>query len=137
MQDAIQLFDSWSGLLSPQDFKTFAQPYLVQITEALSEITEVIIFAKGSWYALDDLAQTNASALGVDWCISPKMAREFTQNNITLQGSLDPHKLLLPIPELQKGSERNDRSVWGTEIYSQSWTRNYAAHTCGSCQSIC
>src|SRR5665213_1913041 len=50
--DVIQVFDSWSGCLSPGDFKMFAQPYLIQIADALKDIVPVILFPKGSWYAL-------------------------------------------------------------------------------------
>jgi uroporphyrinogen decarboxylase len=100
--DAIQVFDSWSGLLSPADFNTFALPYLNRIAQELAPLSPVILFPKGSWYALPDLLQTNASALGIDWCITPQMARELTKNAITLQGNFDPNNLLLPIPQLQK-----------------------------------
>lgn len=99
--DVIQVFDSWSGCLSPEDFKQFAQPYLIQIADALKEFAPVILFPKGSWYALKELSKSSASAIGIDWCISPKMAREMTGHKITLQGNLDPAKLLLPIPEIK------------------------------------
>lgn len=100
--DVVQVFDSWSGSLSPADFKLFAQPYLIQIADTLKDDAPVILFPKGSWYALNELSESNASALGIDWCISPKMAREMTGNKITLQGNFDPAKLLLPIPEIKK-----------------------------------
>ncbi len=100
--DALQVFDSWSGLLSPADFKIFAQPYLEKIAKDLSEYVPVILFPKGSWYALGDLANSAASALGVDWCITPKLARQLSHSSITLQGNFDPAKLLMPIPQLQK-----------------------------------
>ena len=95
--DALQVFDSWSGCLSPGDFKVFAQPYLVQIADALKESAPVILFPKGSWYALKELSDSSASGLGLDWCISPKMARELTGNKIVLQGNFDPAKLLMPV----------------------------------------
>jgi uroporphyrinogen decarboxylase len=100
--DVVQVFDSWSGCLSPEDFKKFAQPYLVQIANALKDNAPVILFPKGSWYALKDLSESSASGLGIDWCISPKMARELTSNKITLQGNFDPAKLLLPVAEIKK-----------------------------------
>lgn len=100
--DVVQVFDSWSGCLSPNDFKVFAQPYLVQIADALKEDAPVILFPKGSWYALEELSMSDASGLGIDWCISPGYARELSGNNITLQGNFDPAKLLLPIPEIKK-----------------------------------
>src|SRR5665213_2768443 len=100
--DVLQVFDSWSGCLSPTDFKLFSQPYLIQIADALKDHAPVILFPKGSWYALKELSESSASALGIDWCISPAMAREMTGNKITLQGNFDPAKLLLPIPEIKK-----------------------------------
>jgi len=100
--DVVQVFDSWAGALSPADFAVFAQPYLQQIATSLKAHAPVILFAKGSWYALKDLSKSGASGLGLDWCVSPQMAREFTSNSITLQGNFDPAKLLAPIPEIKK-----------------------------------
>jgi uroporphyrinogen decarboxylase len=100
--DVVQVFDSWSGCLSPGDFKLYAQPYLVQIADALKELAPVILFPKGSWYALKELSESSASGLGLDWCIAPQMARELTGNKIALQGNFDPAKLLLPVAELKK-----------------------------------
>jgi len=100
--DLLQVFDSWSGCLSPEDFKAFAEPYLIKITDALKDEVPVILFPKGSWYALPELSESSASGIGIDWTISPKMAREMTGNKITLQGNFDPAKLLLPVPEIKK-----------------------------------
>ena len=100
--DLVQVFDSWAGALSPADFKTYAQPYLIQIADALKDEVPVILFPKGTWYALKDLSQSSAAGLGLDWCIDPKFARELTNNSITLQGNFDPSKLLAPIPEIKK-----------------------------------
>src|SRR3954470_19510711 len=84
--DLVQVFDSWAGSLSPADFKTFAQPYLVKIADALKDDAPVILFPKGTWYALKDLSESSASGLGLDWCVDPKVARQLTGNKITLQG---------------------------------------------------
>ena len=100
--DLVQVFDSWSGMLSPADFKLYAQPYLVQIADAVSSHAPVILFPKGSWYALTDLNETSAAGLGLDWSITPEMARSMTNNSITLQGNFDPSKLLAPIPQIKK-----------------------------------
>jgi uroporphyrinogen decarboxylase len=100
--DVVQVFDSWAGSLSPEDFKRFAQPYLVQIADALKNHAPVILFPKGSWYALKDLSESSASGVGIDWCISPKMARELTSRKITLQGNFDPAKLVLPVDQIKK-----------------------------------
>ncbi len=117
--DVLQVFDSWSGMLSPADFKVFAQPYLIQIADALYHEVPVILFPKGSWYALKDLSTTSASGLGIDWCISPGFARELTNNKITLQGNFDPAKLLLPIPKIRKAV---------TEMIDAFGAQNYIAN---------
>src|SRR5687767_13671 len=61
--DTVQVFDSWAGILNPADFKQYAQPYLLQIADSLKEDVPVILFPKGSWYALKDLS--NSSAAGI------------------------------------------------------------------------
>ena len=114
--DTVQVFDSWSGMLSPADFKIFAQPYLLQIADAVSEVCPVILFPKGSWYAMADLSKSSASGLGLDWTVTPQLGRELTNNSITLQGNFDPSKLLAPIPEIKK-SVREMIDGFGTRRY--------------------
>ena len=100
--DVVQIFDSWGGMLSPVDYKEFSWKYMDQIIEALKELSPVIVFAKGCWYALEDMSKSNASALGVDWTVSPKIARYLTKNSITLQGNFDPARLLSPPSEIKR-----------------------------------
>ncbi len=114
--DVVQVFDSWAGSLSPADFNEFSKPYLLQITQGVKDHAPVILFPKGSWYALSDLSKSGASALGVDWTVAPKTAREFTNNSITLQGNFDPSKLLAPIPEIIK-SVNEMIDGFGTQKY--------------------
>ena len=114
--DTVQVFDSWAGSLSPSDFKIFAQPYLLQISDALKNDAPVILFPKGSWYALKDLSQSSAAGIGIDWCITPQFARELTNNRITLQGNFDPARLLAPIPQIKK-SVKEMIEAFGTNQY--------------------
>jgi len=100
--DTIQIFDSWGGLLSKDDFENISLKYIRQIVEALKDETLVIIFAKGAWHSLESMAATGAHGLGIDWCIEPEMARKFAGDNIILQGNFDPAKLLSPIPVIEK-----------------------------------
>ncbi|MFI5157037.1 MAG: uroporphyrinogen decarboxylase, partial [Chitinophagales bacterium] len=74
--DTVQVFDSWSGSLSPADFRNFAQPYLLEIADAISKKVPVILFPRGSWYALKEIGQSSAAGIGIDWTISPQTARE-------------------------------------------------------------
>jgi len=100
--DVVQIFDSWGGLLSPEDFGILSLPYIRRIVAALKDIVPTIIFAKGAWYALPEMATTGANGLGIDWCIRPEMARQLAGDKIALQGNFDPAKLLAPIPVIQK-----------------------------------
>lgn len=90
---AVQVFDSWGGMLSPEDYQEFSWQYIQQITEALSPLTHVVVFGKGCWFALEDMAKAPVSALGVDWTIKPELARSLTNNAVTLQGNFDPARL--------------------------------------------
>ena len=99
--DTVQLFDSWGGLLSPDDYNIFSWPYIQQIVTALKDDIPVIVFGKGCWFALHDMAKSGASALGVDWTCSARNARYLSGGQITLQGNFDPSRLLSPIPTIK------------------------------------
>jgi len=114
--DVLQIFDSWSGLLSPADFESWAQPYLLQIQQALQPLCPVILYPKGSWYALKDLADNGTMAMGVDWCIKPQFARELVGPYVTLQGNLDPAKLLQTTAEI-KTDVHNMINAFGAQRY--------------------
>ncbi|HEX7904437.1 MAG TPA: uroporphyrinogen decarboxylase, partial [Chitinophagaceae bacterium] len=117
--DTVQVFDSWAGSLSSADFSIFAQPYLLQIADALKDDAPVILFPKGSWYALKELSESSAAGIGIDWCVTPQLARELTGNKITLQGNFDPAKLLAPIPQIKQ---------WVKEMIDGFGTQNYIAN---------
>jgi len=100
--DAIQIFDSWGGLLGPDDFEHLSLRYIRQIVDALKDVVPTIIFAKGAWHSLPEMAATGAQGLGIDWCIRPQMARRLAGERVALQGNFDPAKLLAPVPVIQK-----------------------------------
>jgi uroporphyrinogen decarboxylase len=117
--DIVQVFDSWAGALSPADFKAYAQPYLVQISDAVSTDAPVILFPKGTWHAIEDLSKTSASGIGIDWTITPQQARAFAGDRVALQGNFDPSKLLAPIPQINK---------WVKEMIDGFGTQRYIAN---------
>ena len=100
--DAVQIFDSWGGLLSPEDYQIFSWPYIQQIVTVLKNEAPVIVFGKGCWFALNEMGRSGASALGVDWTCSARNARYLSGGKITLQGNFDPSRLLSPIPKIKK-----------------------------------
>jgi uroporphyrinogen decarboxylase len=115
--DVLQVFDSWSGLLSPEDFDRFAGPYLLQIAEAVAPHAPVILFPKGSNYALNTLsAHEYVAGIGLDWTVRPADARRETQNRVTLQGNFDPGKLFLRPDEIRQ-EVRKMIDAFGTKGY--------------------
>jgi uroporphyrinogen decarboxylase len=113
---AVQVFDSWAGLLGPEDFSEWALPYLLEITAAISDVP-VILYPKGSWYALERLAyKSGAAAIGVDWTVSPEYARKATGGQVTLQGNFDPSKLMLP-PDAIKAAVNRMIRRFGVQHY--------------------
>lgn len=114
--DALQLFDSWGGVLSPQDYERYSWRYTKQIVEALSAEVPVIIFAKGCWYALEAMSQSKAAALGVDWSCSPVVARKLTGGKKVLQGNLDP-AWLLSSPEVIREKTQQMIRAFGKTHY--------------------
>ncbi len=87
--DLVQLFDSWAGELPPAHYRTFALPYLRRICAALPEVPKTV-FAKGAWFAMEELADLPCQVLGLDWNMSPEWAKAVTAGKKVLQGNMDP-----------------------------------------------
>lgn len=106
---ALQVFDSWAGVLSPADFTRWSLPYLAQIakgvkTELGDAQVPIILFAKGvGGHALPQLEQTDYDVLALDWTTTPKTARN--QTSKTLQGNLDPSLLYAGKDAIRAGVE--------------------------------
>ena len=100
--DVVQIFDSWGGMLAPKDYQEFSWRYIKQIVDALEDSAPTIVFGKGCWFALGEMARSGAAALGVDWTCSPQNARYLSGGKITLQGNFDPARLLSPPSEIKK-----------------------------------
>ncbi len=98
--DLIQIFDSWAGELPPAHYREFAVPCLQQICAALPD-TPKTVFAKGAWFALEDLGELPCEVIGLDWNIPPAFARARC-NGKTLQGNLDPCTLYADAQTIEK-----------------------------------
>lgn len=92
---AVQIFDTWGGILSDAAFKRYDLPYLQQVVSGLNRRAEnrqvpVVIFTKGGGLWLEQLAQLGADALGTDWTVNLQQARQRVGTQVALQGNLDP-----------------------------------------------
>lgn len=88
--DAIQLFDSWGGIIAGPDYEAASLRWLRRIIAALPADFPVILYAKGLAPQVTDLAFSGARVLGLDWTIDLGIARRLVPANVALQGNLDP-----------------------------------------------
>ena len=98
----VQVFDSWGGELGPEDYETFALPYVQRIVHALKATgVPVIVFGTSMSTLLPQLVRTGADVVGCDWRIHLDEARARVGEGVALQGNLDPLALFLPQAELE------------------------------------
>jgi len=86
--DIVQLFDSWAGILSPEQYRIFSLPYIKQICDAITEVP-VTVFAKGAFFARKEIGELSCSVVGLDWNMDIAESRALIPDK-TLQGNLDP-----------------------------------------------
>jgi len=95
---AVMIFDTWGGILTPRDYKLFSLAYMDRIVKGLKRENEgrkvpVILFTKGGGAWLKDMAATGCDALGVDWTLNIGDARKQVGDQVALQGNMDPSVL--------------------------------------------
>lgn len=92
----IQMFDSWAGQLTPQDYRTFALPYqqrVVQQVKATHPDTPMILYISGSAGVLELMGESGVDIVSVDWTVDMADARRRLGSNIAVQGNVDPAAL--------------------------------------------
>ena len=95
---ALQVFDTWGGVLSPAMYREFSLPYLARIARELdrgegADRAPLILFGKGNGAYLDALAASGTDAVGVDWTVELGEAARRTGGQVAVQGNLDPATL--------------------------------------------
>jgi len=86
--DALQLFDSWAGILGHEQYQEFGMRYIQQIVKEFTE--PFTVFSKGAYSSLSNLMDLSCSTIGLDWNTSIENARKLCGETKTLQGNLDP-----------------------------------------------
>ncbi len=97
--DAVQIFDSLGGLLSSEEYEEISGRWIRRIIESLEGAVPVILFSRGTAGCLQELVQTGAQVLGLDWSISLAEARLHMPATMGVQGNLDP-VILTTTPEI-------------------------------------
>jgi uroporphyrinogen decarboxylase len=99
---AVQLFDSWVGTLSPADYERFVQPHMKRLFAALPPDVPTIHFGTGTGALLELQRDAGGTVIGLDWRVELDRARERLGWSVAVQGNLDPAVLLAPIPEIER-----------------------------------
>jgi len=114
--DAVMIFDSWGGALSHHEYESHSLNYMKVIIANLNlmgfESTPKIIFTKGGGQWLDLQAKSGADALGIDWQTNLGNARKVLNDQLVLQGNLDP-AILLSEPKAIRSAVRNTLDSYG------------------------
>mgnify|MGYP006082669567 FL=1 len=87
--DIVQIFDSWAGILSREQYLEFGMKYVSRICDAINEVP-VTVFAKGAYFARKEMGELNCNTIGLDWNMDVQKSRELIGKDKTLQGNLDP-----------------------------------------------
>ena len=99
--DAVMIFDTWGGVLTPVQYQLFSLNYMKQIVEHLkndpaTKNTPIILFTKNGGQWLEKMADSGCDALGIDWTTDLQQARARVGHRVALQGNLDPCVLYAP-----------------------------------------
>ena len=129
---AVMIFDTWGGALADGAYQTFSIAYLRAVVEQLKrdsggERVPVIVFTKGGGLWLEEIAAIGCDAVGLDWTVNLRRARERTGDRCALQGNLDPMALFAPADALRAqarrvlddfGRPQRDDGRWGGHVFN-------------------
>lgn len=104
---AVMIFDSWGGILSPKDYQQFSLFFMQEIVAFLKSQPQtkdcpIILFTKQGGQWLEALAATGCQAVGIDWTVDMKNARLRVGEKVALQGNVDPSQLYAPPKVIQE-----------------------------------
>ncbi len=104
---AVQIFDSWGGVLSGPAYEEFSLRYMHKIVDGLlrehdGRKVPVVLFTKGGGQWLEAIADTGCDAVGLDWTVNLQQARARIGHRVALQGNMDPSMLYAPIPRIEQ-----------------------------------
>ncbi|HPH81635.1 MAG TPA: uroporphyrinogen decarboxylase [Flavobacteriales bacterium] len=102
--DMIQLFDSWAGILSPEQYEEFSLRYIRRICDSIQEVP-VTVFAKGAFFARKQLGLLSCNTIGLDWNMDIEESRSLIGSSKTLQGNMDPCLLYSDFNTIKNATE--------------------------------
>lgn len=111
--EIVQVFDSWAGILSEEQYREFALPYISKICDAINDVP-VTVFAKGAYFVRKEIGKLNCRTIGLDWNMDPIVSRELIGADKTLQGNLDPCVLYSDFKTIERKTKEMLEKFKGT-----------------------
>jgi len=102
---AVQLFDSWVGTLSPADYREFVLPHTRAVITHLTPEVPVIHFGVGTSTLLPSMKEAGGDVIGLDWRVELGPAWERLGHDVAVQGNLDPAVLLSGLPDIRRAAQ--------------------------------
>lgn len=102
--DIVQIFDSWAGILGPEQYQEFGLRYISKICDAIEDAPK-IVFAKGAFFSRAELNDVNCDVVGLDWNMGIEESRKLMPNKV-LQGNLDPCALYGSINDVKNETKK-------------------------------
>jgi uroporphyrinogen decarboxylase len=104
---AVQIFDTWGGILPPDEFREFSLRYIDQVLKLLKcNGAPTIVFCKDCAHSLEAIADIGCNVVGLDWSIDIGKARMMVGSYAALQGNLDPTILYAPPERIREGVKK-------------------------------
>lgn len=122
--DVVQIFDSWGGNLSEEDYRRFALPANQRIIETVRHRAPVVLYVGGGSHLLSSMYDSGADCLSVDWRTSLEKAVSIGDGSRAVQGNLDPAQLFAPVEEVI----RHSRKMLGSVMKTKARHRGYVAN---------
>jgi len=110
--DIIQIFDSWAGILSPEQHHEFSLKYIAKICDAIPDVPKTV-FAKGAFFSRAEMNTIKCNVVGLDWNMSIEESRRLLPDKV-LQGNLDPCALYGSIDDVKRETKKMLKSFEGS-----------------------
>ena len=110
--DIVQIFDSWAGILSPEQYMEFALPYIGRICDSISDVPK-IVFAKGAFFARAQMNAISCNVVGLDWNMDVADSRRLLPDKV-LQGNLDPCALYGSLEDVRRETRKMMKAFEGS-----------------------
>lgn len=100
--NVVQIFDSWAGILTPDEYRIFSLPYIEKIVRRVKQTgAPIIVFARDASHSVEALAGIGADVLSISWREDLAEIRKRVGNKVALQGNLDPCALFAPVDRIK------------------------------------